>query len=211
MPRKMQFTTEDVVTTAFKLVREKGLQGLSAPSVAAEMGCSTMPIYSHFENMQALEDAVVKKVWALAASYQTKHYTGDVWIDQAIGYIVFAREEENLFRCLLDSRNLELKLQMNRCQWERLGAALENYVGFRDLEVAGVLRVRYARAMLSHGIATAAKIGLNKIFIENDKLLARFLIDASRALLEGYRNAPPIEGEERRLMEERMKTHSGTR
>lgn len=209
MPRKTQFTAEDVVTAAFKLVREKGLQGLSAPSVAAEMGCSTMPIYSHFENMQALEDEVVKKAWAFAASYQTKHYTGDEWIDQAVGYIIFAREEENLFRCLLDSRNLELKLQMNRRQWERLGTALEKYAGFKNLDVEGVLRVRYSRAMLSHGIATAAKIGLNKIFMENDQLLTRFLTEASRALLEGYRNAPPIEGEQRQLLEERMKTHRG--
>lgn len=209
MPRKTKFTTEDVVMTAFKLVREKGLQGLSAPAVAAEMGCSTMPIYSHFENMQALEDAMVKKAWVLAASYQTKHYTGDVWIDQAIGYIIFAREEEHLFRCLLDSRNLELKFYMHRRQWERLGAALENYVGFKDLEVEGVLRVRYARAMLSHGIATAARIGLNKIFIENDELLSGFLTTASQALLEGYRKAPSVEGEQRQLLEERMKTHRG--
>ncbi|MGD9151230.1 MAG: TetR/AcrR family transcriptional regulator, partial [Desulfobacterales bacterium] len=61
MPRKTQFTAEDVVIAAFELVKEKGLAGLSAPAVAEKMGCSTMPIYSHFKNMQALEDEVVKK------------------------------------------------------------------------------------------------------------------------------------------------------
>ena len=205
MPRKPQFTTEDVVSAAFELVREKGLAGLSAPAVAEKMGASTMPIYSHFENMQALEDEVVKKAWGLVNQYQTNKYTGDAWIDQAIGYIRFAREENNLFRCILDGRNRELKLRMNRHQWENLTKALESYDAFKELDDEEVLRIRYARVMLSHGIATAAKIGLNKIFFENESLLTRFLIGASQALLQGYKTVPALKGEERRLMEKKIK------
>jgi hypothetical protein len=178
---------------------------LSAPAVAEKMGASTMPIYSHFENMQALEDEVVKNVWELVNQYQSKQYTGDAWIDQAIGYIRFAREENHLFKCILDGRNRELKLKMNRLQWEKLTNALDGYEGFKDLDDEEVLRVRYARVMLSHGIATAAKIGLNKIFFENERLLARFLTGASQALLKGYHNIPVLDGEERRLMEEKAK------
>ena len=59
--------------------------------------------------------------------------------------------------------------------------------------------------MLSNGIATAAKIGLNKLFIENDRLLVRFISDASQALLSGYKQLPPLSGQERRIMEERSK------
>jgi AcrR family transcriptional regulator len=205
MPRKTQFTAEDVILAAFELIRKKGLPGLSAPAVAAELGSSTMPIYSHFKNMLALEDEIVKRAWKWVKKYQGRRYTGDVWIDQAIGYIRFAREENNLFRCLLDGRNLELKYQMNRRQWEHLAEALETYTGFKDLDDEKILRVRYTRSMLSHGIATAARIGLNKIFIENDELLSRFLTDASQALLKGYEDVPPLGPEERQLMKERMK------
>ena len=56
MPRKTQFSAEDVILAAYELVREKGLAGLSAPAVANKMGCSTMPIYSHFKNMQVLTE-----------------------------------------------------------------------------------------------------------------------------------------------------------
>jgi len=205
MPRRTQFTPDDVVLAAFELVRNKGLTGLSAPAVAEKMGCSTMPIYSHFKNMQALEDAVVKKAWDLVREYQTKPYTGDIWVDQAIGYIRFAREEENLFRSMLDGRNAKLKYRMNRRHWEKLAKFLENYPRFRDLDDEKIARIRYTRAMLSHGIATAPRIGLNKIFIESDKLLARFLTDAGQALLKGYQKVPPLQGEERRLMEEKIK------
>lgn len=204
MPRKPQFTIEDVISAAFELVREKGLAGLSAPAVAEKMGASTMPIYSHFKNMQELEDEVVKKAWKLVNQYQTRKYTEDAWIDQAIGYIRFAREEKNLFRCILDGRNRELKLRMNQNQWDNLSNALNGYEAFKDLDDEGVLRVRYARSMLSHGIATSAKIGLNKIFFENEMLLARFLTNASQAILQGYKNIPALEGEERRLMEEKI-------
>lgn len=205
MPRKPQFTTEDVVSAAVELVRQKGLTSLSAPAVADKMGCSTMPIYSHFKNMQALEDEVVKMAWQRVDRYQTASYTGDVWIDQAIGYIRFAREEKHLFRCLFDGRNQELKFHMNRHQWENLAKALKDYAGFEHLDEENVIRVRYTRAMMSHGIATAAKIGMNKIFFENERLLTRFLTYASQALLRGYQDIPPLEGEERRLMEEKIK------
>jgi hypothetical protein len=164
-----------------------------------------MPIYSHFKNMQALEDEVVKKAWGLVDEYQTRHYTGDVWIDQAIGYIRFAREEKHLFKCRIDCQNQALKYEMSRRQWDKLAKDLDNYGPFSALDEEKVIRTRYTRAMLSHGVATAARIGLNKIFMENDILLARFLTDASMALIQGYQKAPPLEGEEKALLEEKVR------
>jgi len=205
MPRKPQFSADEIVSAAVELVRKKGLAGLSAPAVAEKMGCSTMPIYSHFKNMQALEDEVVKRAWQRVDRYQNATYTGDAWIDQAVGYIRFAREEKHLFRCLLDGNNQELKYHMSRHQWDTLAKALDGYAAFKNLDVEKVVRARYTRAMLSHGIATAAKVGMNKIFFENDRLLTRFLVDASQALLQGYEDLPPLEGEERRLMHEKIK------
>jgi len=205
MPRKTVFTADDVVQAAFDLVRKKGLAGLSAPAVAEKMGCSTMPIYSHFKNMQALEDEVVKRAWNQVRVYQAKTFTGDIWVDQAVGYICFARDEPHLFKSMLDGRNQELKFRMNRLHWEELGELLEAYPAFKGLDEERIARIRYTRAMLSNGIATAAKIGLNKLFIENDQLLSRFIRDASRAILSGYRDMAPLSGEERRLMEKRLK------
>ena len=201
MPRKTQFTAEDVVTAALELVREKGLPGLSAPAVADKMGCSTMPIYSHFKNMQALEDAVIEKCWQSVMRYQTERYTGDVWVDQAIGYVMFARNECNLFKCMLNGRNLELQYQMQKKHWQYHADRLENYDGFKDLDEEQRIRIRYARAMLSHGVATSPNTGMNKIIVENDDILAGFLTTVSRALLKGYKSLPPLEAEKRSLLD----------
>ena len=209
MPRKTQFTAENVVTAAFELVREKGLAGLSAPAVAKKMGCSTMPIYSHFENMQALEDAVVEKSWDLVMHYQSKEYIGDTWIDQAVGYVLLARDERNLFKCMFDGHNPELQYEMQKKHWQYNAERLEDYADFKNLDEEQRTRIRYARAMLSHGVATSPNTGMNKIMVENDEILAGFLTTVSRALLKGYKDLPPLEKEKRRLLDQKMEKLEG--
>jgi hypothetical protein len=151
--------------------------------------------------MEALEDEVIKIAWSIMETYQEKSCTDDLWVDQAVGYIRFAREEPHLFKAILDGRNQDLKLEMNRKYWDALGDALLDYPAFQGLDEEKIARIRYTRAMISNGIATAAKIGLNKIFFENDRPLVRFITDASQALLQGYRDVAPLSEEERRLME----------
>ena len=204
MPRKTQFSAEDVVMAAFELVREKGLAGLSAPAVADKMGCSTMPIYSHFKNMQALEDEVVKKTWTLVMHYQTERYTGDVWVDQAIGYVRFARDEKNLFKCMLAGHNPQLRYEMHQKQWHYLAEQLQGYDAFDNLDEEQRMRVRYSRAMLSHGVAMSPNTGLNKIIVENDDLLAGYLSTVSQALLKGYEALPPLKEDIKRLLDENL-------
>ncbi|MDM8556339.1 TetR/AcrR family transcriptional regulator [Desulfococcaceae bacterium HSG7] len=193
MPRKTQFTVEDVIKAAFELVREKGLAGLSAPAVAAKMGCSTMPIYSHFKNMQALEDEVVKKAWKMVMQYEGERHIGDAWVDQAVGYVRFARDEHNLFHCRLEGRNLELRFEMLMKNWQYLAKLLKNYDAFDGLDEKLSEKVRYARAMLSHGIAMSPRLGLNKIIVDDDEILSGFLADISHALLTGYKESPPLD------------------
>ena len=205
MPRKTQFTVEDVIKAAFELVREKGLAGLSAPAVAAEMGCSTMPIYSHFKNMLALEDEVVKKAWNMAMQYEGERHTGDAWVDQAVGYVRFAREEYNLFHCRIEGRNLKLRFEMMMKNWQYLAKLLKGYDAFNDLNDELIKKIRYARAMLSHGVAMTPKSGLNKIILENDDILSTFLTVVSNVLLTGYKATPPLEGDMKHSWEKMKK------
>ena len=204
MPRKTQFAKEDVVTAAFELVREKGLPGLSAPAVAAKMGCSTMPIYSHFKNMQALEDAVIQKAWRGVMQYQTQNYTGDVWVDQAVGWVRFSRDEANLFHSMLNN-NRKLQYQMQVQHWEYLAGLLEGYDGFKDLDNFLSQRVRSAHAKLTHGLAMAPRIGPEKMIVEEDEILFRYLTSATQALLLGYKALPPMDESYKQYVLDRIK------
>jgi AcrR family transcriptional regulator len=179
----------DVIEAAFTLVKKYGWSGLSAAAVADKLGCSTMPIYSHCQNLEKLQDEVVKKGWALLQEYESKTYTGDVWIDQAIGYVGFAKEEKKLFMCMFDGRNLKLHRQMLKRHWENLSHLLEHYRAFRDLTREQSLRVRYSRAMLSHGVAMAVSMGYGEI-LENDAMITEYLTSASHSLLQGFQLVP---------------------
>jgi AcrR family transcriptional regulator len=205
MPRKTQFNSEDIIKAAIELVRKQGLAKLSAAAVAEEMGCSTMPIYSHSKNMQTLEDEVVRRVWKLVMEYQAESYTGNVWVDQGIGWVVFSRDEENLFKCLTDNNNIELRLKMQVKHWQYLADRLEAYDGFDGMDEELSERVRYAHALLTHGLATSARTGFNKIIIEDDRILFGYMKNASLALIKGYKQLPPVEEADRNYVKEKLK------
>jgi hypothetical protein len=155
--------------------------------------------------MQALEDDAVKKAWKLVMKYQAERYTGDVWVDQGIGYVRFARNENNLFKCMLNGHNLKLRNEMHRYQWQYLTENLENFEVIKGLEEGQRVRLRYSRTMLSHGVAMSPDTGLNKVIVENDNLLADFLRTVSQALLKGYEALPPFDEQKRHFIEEKIK------
>ena len=205
MPRKTQFTAEDIVEDSIELVRKQGLAKLYAAAVAEEMGCSTMPIYSHSKNMQTLEDEVVRRVWKLVMEYQAESYTGDVWVDQGIGWVRFARDEENLFKCLTDNNNIELRFEMQIKHWQYLADCLEAYNGFGGMDEELSERVRYTHALLTHGLATTPRTGFNKIIIEDDRILYSFMTNASQALIKGYKQLPPVDEAHRNYVKKKRR------
>jgi AcrR family transcriptional regulator len=192
MARKPTFTKMDVIDTAFKLARKHGWTGLSVNTVAEQLRSSSMPIYSHFKNMEQLKDAVAIKGWELLEEYEDRDYTGDRWIDQAIGYVQFAKEENRLFRCLIDGRNLKLHRKMQQQNWDNLSAQLTDYDGFKGLSDALIIRIRYTRYMLSYGIAIAVSMGHSEI-ITSKRIISSYLTSASHALLLGYQQIPQLD------------------
>ena len=56
MARKEQITKQIIVDGAFGLLREQGIQMVTARKLAAYAGCSTQPIFRHFENMDEWRD-----------------------------------------------------------------------------------------------------------------------------------------------------------
>lgn len=168
------------------MVREHGWKTLSITAVAQHMGCSTMPVYSHFENLETLKDEVVKKGWELVKEYESKQYTGDAWIDQAIGYVYFARDHHRLFACMLDGRNLALERRMLQEHWNFLTGLLGGYHGFEGLNRELCRVIRYSRAIFTQDVATTVSKGLGKLLTDN-VAIEKYLTISSQALLEGYR------------------------
>ncbi len=186
MPKKTHLTINDFLETAFDMVRKNGWEKLSITAVAKHMGCSTMPVYSHFENLETLKNEVVKKGWELVREYESKQYTGDAWIDPAIGYVYFARENSQLFACMLDGRNIALQRRMMQKHWDFLTSLLKGYQGFDGLSQELCRVIRYSRAMFTQGVATTVSKGLGKL-LPDDEVIEKHMTISSQAILEGYR------------------------
>jgi len=101
MPPKVTFTKEYVVEAAYEIVRESGIEELSARKIAEKLNCSTAPVYSTFESMEALKEEIMLKSKATLVKYASSNYSKEKsFIDIGIGISIFAREEKNLFRAI---------------------------------------------------------------------------------------------------------------
>ena len=183
--RKAKFSYDEIVQTAFEMVREGGWSNLSVPSLAKKINSSTMPIYSHFKNVSELEDAVYLKALQLLSESMAVDETGDKWLDHGIGYLRFAIKEEHLFRCLFDSRNPELQSASLK-KWNQLMVEqLTDYPLFEGLDEEQVRMIRYARFMLIHGMATGLNSGWHSKKTEQEQIW--FLRKATMALYDGLK------------------------
>ncbi len=194
MPRKSQFTADEIAEAAYVLTRENGWKGLSVTAVAKKIGSSTMPIYSYFDNLEKLKNAVVVKAWHLLMEYETRHYTGDAWVDQSMGYISFAMAENNLFHCMFDGRDNDLQLKMRIIHWNRLTESLQDYKDFKGLNSEQLFLIRYSRGMFTHGLATSVISNWGKL-LEVDGMVENLVVAMSRSILEGYRITYDVENE----------------
>ena len=97
MTQKASFTKEMVIQAAFELTREIGWDSVTARNIARKLGSSTMPIYSTVKSIEEIESEVMNKALGVMIEYQKKPYTPDPMINLGVGYVVFARDEHNLF------------------------------------------------------------------------------------------------------------------
>lgn len=101
MPPSVKFTKEEIVNVALQVVREKGTAALTTRQIAAVLGVSTRPIFTYFQNMQQVQEAVRQAAQALYHSYIKK---GLEQVHPFIGlgeqYIRFATQEPELYRLL---------------------------------------------------------------------------------------------------------------
>ncbi len=103
MPPKFKFTREEIINSAVDIVRESGIDSLTARSLAVRLGSSPKPIFGLFENMEEVRSGVISFADSLYNSYiEEGMKTGKYPPYKASGmaYIEFARNEKELFKLL---------------------------------------------------------------------------------------------------------------
>ena len=69
MPRKPKYTKEELIDTAVAIIREEGEDSLSARNLVKRLGTAPATIFTHFNSMDALEEALTEKVRAIYNVY----------------------------------------------------------------------------------------------------------------------------------------------
>lgn len=117
MPPKFKFTREQIIDAALDLTRKKGAAGLTARGLAAELGSSSKPIFSLFQNMEEVQSEVMSAANALYQSYIQRGMADGRYPPykaSGIAYIQFAKEEKELFKLLFMRDRTGEKIEENR-------------------------------------------------------------------------------------------------
>ena len=103
MPPKVKISKEKIIEAAISLIRNGGVEAVNARTLAAALGCSTQPIFSNFETMEALQNEVLARAHQIYMDFlkneaERKQYPEYKAFGMA--YIRFAKEEKELFKLL---------------------------------------------------------------------------------------------------------------
>lgn len=103
MPPRAKTSKQQIIDSAFGLVRVNGVDALNARTLARCMGCSTQPLFYNFSTMEELLESVIAKAnefynaYLLQAMSQGKY---PPYKASGMAYIQFAKDERNLFNLL---------------------------------------------------------------------------------------------------------------
>lgn len=100
MPPPVRYPAERILNVALALTRAKGLEAVTARNLAAELGCSTGPIFSQFESMDALLEGLMDRIIAAFVQATSVDGPGDPLLVAGEGWLRFAAEEPRLYEAL---------------------------------------------------------------------------------------------------------------
>lgn len=101
MPPKAKFVKEEIIQAAMDIVREDGVQALTARALGSRLGSSARPIFTIFQSMDEVQKEVINASRELYKQY-TKDCLGQPSAFMCIGkqYVQFASKEPKLFQLL---------------------------------------------------------------------------------------------------------------
>ncbi|MXP74388.1 TetR/AcrR family transcriptional regulator [Lachnospiraceae bacterium WCA-9-b2] len=104
MPPKAKFTRDIIIQAGLSIVRENGIEALTARALGAKLGSSARPIFTVFQSMDEVQAEVKESAKSIYDEYVRKGLEQELAF-KGVGtqYIVFAMQEPKLFQLLFMS------------------------------------------------------------------------------------------------------------
>lgn len=183
MPPKVKITREDIICAAVDIVRCSGAQAINARTIAAQLHCSTQPIFSNFATMEELRLAVVERADGLCREYMRREVESGrfpAYKANGMAYILFAKEEKELFKLLYMRDRTEEAEPEGVSINDEMEEIVYNNTG---LDGAGAKLFHLEMWAFVHGIA--AMFATSFVDLEWE-LVSKMLTDAYQGLRKQY-------------------------
>lgn len=101
MPPKAKFTRDEIIEASLAIVKTEGFKALTARALGAKLGSSARPIFTVFDSMEEVQQAVIDEAKRIYKQY-VKCGLKEKLPFKGVGrqYILFAMEEPKLFQLL---------------------------------------------------------------------------------------------------------------
>ena len=157
MPPKIKTSRETIIEAGYRIADREGIENLNCRAIAAEIGCSTQPVFSRFPNMDELKEAIFQYACVqLEESIQNNDATGNSLMDVSVLNLVeLARNHKNIYKLIyLSDFRSETSFLEEREKYETNQKILD--------ELTKKYKIAYNRAeeiferlsLLVHGICT---------------------------------------------------------
>ena len=101
MPPKFKVSKEEIISAALFITRRAGIGCVTAREIGAELGLSSRPIFSWFESMQQVRDAVYDAAKQIYTEYLQRGLSQPIpFLGLGQQFIRFAQKEGELYRLL---------------------------------------------------------------------------------------------------------------
>jgi AcrR family transcriptional regulator len=106
MPPKEKIKRENIIDAAFEIAEESGMDGISARVIAQKINASQVPIFRHFKNIDELKEEIIERAKQQLFEYTEKEYTGSLFLNIGVGFVLFSRDHRKLFEAISLNRDL---------------------------------------------------------------------------------------------------------
>ncbi len=157
---KQRITKQMILDVAFNLAREKGYEQVVVKNIADEIGCSVQPIYSYFENMESLKEAVIGVAMQFYNNFiYNKMQKESILESMAKANVAFAKYETNLFKLLFLQKLNGLNSFNDIYEWMGDKQATVQLSKKLELPEDKVKEIYIMLIIFTHGVATMIATG----------------------------------------------------
>ena len=104
MPPKAKFTKQQIAKAGLDIIRNEGMENLTARALGKMLGSSACPIFTVYENMEDVQAEINKAARAVYSEYIKKGLEEEsAFKGVGMQYIMFAIKEPRLFQLLFMS------------------------------------------------------------------------------------------------------------